>query len=145
MLATVAIAAAVAGLAGVAARDHARARAEGGESVVEGVIRWFGRSRRVCGSLSRAQIAALPTRIYRQADVERVERLQREARASGGDAVGDLAEMQMCPICRDIIVPEDVLLRLLCLHEYHFDCISLLLSMSRQPMCPCCRHPVIIS
>jgi Ring finger domain len=162
MLATAAVAA-VAGLAGMAAADHARAQAEGRESAVQSMFRWFtedllgveaggqraggaGPSRqRGAGGLSRAEIAALPTRTYRQVDVERAERLEREAQAEGGGCTGEVREKQMCAICQDVFVPEDRLLRLLCLHEYHFDCISSFLSTSSQPVCPCCRHPVVIS
>lgn len=161
MLATAAVAA-VAGLAGIAAADHAHAQAEGRESAVQGMFRWFTEDlmgveggyvtgdagpsrRRGAGGLSRAEIAALPTRTYRQVDVERAERLESEARAEGTFAAGEVPDKQMCAICQDVFVPEDNLLRLLCLHEYHYDCISSFLSTSSQPMCPCCRHPVVIS
>jgi hypothetical protein len=162
LLATAAVAA-VAGLAGMAAADHARAQVEGRESAVQGALRWFtedflgvdgGRTtgaagpsrRRGAGGMTRAEIDALPTRTYRQADAERAERMEREARTGGGGGGdGEGCEKQMCAICQDVFVPEDVLLRLQCFHEFHSDCITSFLSTAAQPMCPCCRHPVVIA
>lgn len=147
---TVAVAA-VAGLAGIAVADHAQARAEGRESGVQAALRWFtadvlgvpeggdgasGPSNRRGRGLTRAEIAALPTRTYCAADVARAEARDQ------ADGSGHLGEKAMCAICQDTFVAEDELLRLPCFHEFHEDCISNFLSSAQQPLCPCCRHPV---
>lgn len=146
-VAAAAVTAVVAGLA----YDHARAQNEGRESTVQSAFRWLfedvlgvsdsvarpsGSSRRRRAGLSRAELDALPVRTFRARDAERA--------ALYSDSNSLEHEKQMCAICQDNFMPEDSLMRLPCLHEYHEDCITSFLSSAAQPICPCCRHPVSI-
>lgn len=158
MMLTAALAA-VGAIAGAAAVEHANARQENRESVVDNVVRWFtddllgvdapsggegGPSRRRrARRLSRAEINALPTRIYGEAGGGGPA----TAASAGADAApaGERDEKCFCAICQEPFAPRDRVLRLPCFHEYHTDCIVDFLATSEQPKCPICRHPVILS
>lgn len=139
-------------VAGMAAADHARAQSEGRESSIQAAFRWFTEDvlgvsdsgagpsashRRRRTGLSRAELDALPVRTFRARESEHAQ-----VYADPNNPVEH--EKQMCAICQDNFVPEDSLMRLPCLHEYHEDCITSFLSSAAQPICPCCRHPVNI-
>lgn len=157
--------AAVGALAGAAAVEHANARQENRESIVDNVVRWFtddllgvdypsgagGPSgRRRARRLSRAEINALPTRIYGEPGPGAA------GEATTGDGTMTTAgseaspaserdEKCFCAICQDTFAARDHVMRLPCFHEYHVDCLADFLAVSEQPRCPICRHPVILS
>lgn len=54
-------------------------------------------------------------------------------------------EKPFCVICRESYAPGDTLLRLPCFHEFHGECIRDYLETAHGPLCPICRHPVIVS
>lgn len=132
--------AAVGALAGAAAVEHAQARSEGRASLAESAWRWVsqdllgieqphgggaGSSRRRGQRLSSADVAALPTRTYRDQNIETTT-----------------GEKSFCAVCQETFKERDQLLRLPCLHEYHHECIRDYLCSSERPLCPVCRCPV---
>lgn len=148
------IGAALGVVVGLAAVEHANARQENRESLVQGLVRWVRedvlelpsgrRGPRTTGTaarriLTRADITALPVRVLSQGDV---------AVADDGDAarsVGERNEKTFCVVCHDLYACGDSLMRLPCFHEYHADCIRDYLESTEDPKCPVCRHPVTTS
>ena len=136
---------------GVAAVDHVQAQAEGRPSAVENAWRWFTedllgepssseagsssvrpRRGRRYGRLSAADVAALPTREYRESG----ETAQDENASNNG------CQKAFCAICQEAFREGDRLLRLPCFHEMHAECIRDYLCSAERALCPICRHPV---
>lgn len=132
--------AAVGALAGAAAVEHAQARSEGRRSLAESAWRWLsedvlgleeprggGQRRGRAHRLSSAEVAALPTRTY------------------GGSAESSGGEKNFCAVCQEAFKEQERLLRLPCLHEYHYMCLDDYLCTADRPLCPVCRHPVSVT
>lgn len=149
------IGAALGVVVGLAAVEHAHARQENRESIVQGLFRWVREdvlelpasnhrrphatgtaARRI---FSRADITALPVRVLGEGDVA----ASRDGQGTHGGAGG--TEKAFCVICQDSYASGDELMRLPCFHEYHADCIRDCLEATEAPLCPVCRHPVTIS